>query len=97
MRNDVRLHYERLLDESHSGHPSVLERVPTGHRGRPRIVIDPEFLTFAHQHRSTAGIARFLGVGVTTVRNALIEYGIAPSGQNPFPSHDNLPPPPPTR
>lgn len=95
MRNDVRLHYERLLDESHSGHPSVLERVPTGHRGRPRIVIDREFLAFAHQHRSTAGIARFLGVGVTTVRNALIEYGIAPSGQNPFPSHDNLPPQPP--
>ena len=73
----------------------MLERVPTGHRGCPWIVIDRGFLAFAHQHHSTAGIARFLGVGVTTVCNALIEYGIAPSGQNPFPSHDNLPPQPP--
>lgn len=73
----------------------MLEQVPTSHRGHPQIVIDLEFLAFAHQHRSTAGIARFLGVGVTIVRNALIGYGIAPSGQNSFPSHDNLPPPPP--
>lgn len=89
MRNDIRLCYEQLLNESHSGHPSVLERVSTGSRGRPRIVIDPEFLRFANQHRSTAAIARFLGVGTTTVRTALLQYGIASPGENPFQPTNN--------
>lgn len=89
MRNDVRNRYEQLINESHSGHPSVMKIEQTGRRGRPRIIIDPEFLEFAHQHRSTTGIARFLGVGVSVVRNALLEYGIAQPGQNPFPIPPN--------
>lgn len=85
MRNDIRNRYDQLLNESHSGYPTVMHVEQTGRRGRPRIVIDPEFLAFAHQHRSTAGIARFLGVGVSVVRNSLLRYGIAQPGQDPFP------------
>lgn len=90
MRNDIRNRYEQLLDQSHSGYPSVMHIERTGNRGRPRIVIDPGFLSFAYQQRSTRGIARFLGVGVTVVRNALLEYGIAQPGQNPFPVPDQI-------
>lgn len=92
MRHDVRIYYGQLVDQSHSGHPTVIEHIVTGNRDCPRIVIDPEFLGFAYQHRSTAGIARFLGVGTSTVRNALLEYGITAPGQNPFPPDDNLMP-----
>lgn len=85
MRHDIRLTYERLLNDSHEGHPSVVQHIPTQSRGRPKIFIDPEFLKFAYQHRTTSGIARFLGVSKTVVRNALLENGIALPGQNPFP------------
>lgn len=89
MKHDIRLCYEQLLNESHSGHPSVVERTSDGHRGRPRVIIDPDFLRFAYQHRTTAGIARFLGVSATVVRNALLVNGIAPPGENPFPNRHN--------
>lgn len=84
MQTDIRLQYQQVLDESHHGHPSVVETVQTGRRGRPSVQIDPQFLEWAYAHRSTSGIARFLHVGRTTVRNALLEYGIADSQVNPF-------------
>ena len=89
MKHDIRLCYEQLLNESHSGHPSVIERISDGNRGRPRVVIDPDFLRFAYQHRTTAGIARFLGVSTTVVRNALLVNNISTPGVNPFPNRHN--------
>lgn len=53
---------------------------------RLQIVIDLEWLRFASTHQSTIAIARFLGVGVSTVRTALLEYGISQPGWNPFPT-----------
>src|SRR6202044_1458725 len=85
MRTDIRLQYEQMLDQSHHGHPTVVQVTHTGHRGRPRIHIDPDFLQWAYAHRSTSGIARFLHVGRQTVRDALLEYGIAQPLSNPFP------------
>ncbi|KAJ6458548.1 hypothetical protein C8R45DRAFT_1056287 [Mycena sanguinolenta] len=51
---------------------------------RPRIYIDPEFLRWAYGQRSTASIVRYLGVGRSTVRNALLEHGIAQAQSSPF-------------
>src|SRR6266481_722608 len=77
MQQDIRLQYQQALDESHHGRPTVVEHIHTGERGRPRIYIDPDFLRWAYGHRSTSGIARFLDVDRSVVRNALLEYGIA--------------------
>ncbi|KAJ7238069.1 hypothetical protein B0H12DRAFT_1204320 [Mycena haematopus] len=52
---------------------------------RPRIYIDPDFLQWAYGQRSTEGISRYLGVSRTTVRNALLEHGIAEPQPSPFP------------
>lgn len=76
MKSDLQVLLRHALDESHEGHPTVVERAQTGNRGRPRIIFDPEFLAWAIQHRTQSGLARFLGVGRTTLRNALIEHGI---------------------
>ncbi|KAH8085980.1 hypothetical protein BXZ70DRAFT_863551, partial [Cristinia sonorae] len=43
-----------------------------------------EFLEWAYTVRSTAGIARFLGVSRNVVRSALLNYGIAERQENPF-------------
>jgi len=89
MQTDIRLLYEQSLDQSHHGHPTVVETVYTGRRGRPQIRIDPAFLEWAYAHRSTAGICRFLHVGRSVVRNALLEYGIARAQENPFLNEDD--------
>lgn len=86
MQMDVRLQYEQTLDQSHHGHPTVVQTINTGRRGRPAIHIDPGFLRWAYAHRTTSGIAQFLNVGRRTVRNALLEFGIAEPQDNPFPS-----------
>ncbi len=77
MQTDIQLQYNQSLDESHHGHPTVVDTVYTGTHGRPSIAIDPDFLRWAHSHRSTSAISRFLGVSRETVQNALINYGIA--------------------
>ena len=88
---DIRLQYEEALDQSHHGHPTVVKTVHTGRVGWPPIYIDPEFLRWAYAHWSTSGIARFLHVGRRTVWNALLNYGIAESRDNPFsPSAEEL-------
>ncbi|KAJ7268110.1 hypothetical protein B0H12DRAFT_996671, partial [Mycena haematopus] len=84
MQNDIQLEYRDAIDASHNGRPSVIWSVPTGGRGRPRIVIDPDFLRWAYSQRSTASIHRFLGVSRDTVRRALLEYGIASPQSDPF-------------
>ncbi|KAJ7922570.1 hypothetical protein B0H13DRAFT_2409610, partial [Mycena leptocephala] len=77
MQNDVRLGYQQAVDQSHHGRPTVVEIVHTGGPGRPATVINPDFLRWAYSLRSTASIARFLGLGRAVVRRALLEYGIA--------------------
>lgn len=84
MLNDVQVQYQQALDASHHGHPTVMERMHTGQRGRPRIEIDPGFLEFAHEHRSTSGIARFLGVSRGTVQSALLREGFVQVQTAPF-------------
>lgn len=89
MQGDIQMSYEEALDLSHHGRPDVIQTIHTGRRGRPRFYIDSEFLRWAYAHRSTTGIARFLGVNRDTVRNALLEYGIAEPQQDPFQRHTN--------
>ncbi|KAH9835205.1 uncharacterized protein C8Q71DRAFT_710059 [Rhodofomes roseus] len=72
------------LDQSHHGRPVILTEVHSGGRGRPRIVIDPTWLRWAYGHKSIAEIARFLNVHRSTVRAALLEYGITEARSNPF-------------
>ncbi|KAJ3762574.1 hypothetical protein EV360DRAFT_92379 [Lentinula raphanica] len=45
--------------------------------------IDPDFLRWAYTHRTTSGIADFLGVSHRTVRRALLDNGIASPGNAP--------------
>ncbi|KAF8176256.1 hypothetical protein K438DRAFT_82250 [Mycena galopus ATCC 62051] len=84
MLNDVRIQYQQALDASHHGHASVVETIHTGRVGRPHIEIDPEFLQFAHDHRSTTGIGRFLGVSRGTVRSSLLRQGLLQPQAAPF-------------
>lgn len=84
MQEDIRLQYRDILDQSHYGRPSVVTWVQSEGRGRPRAVIDPDFLRWAYSLRSTSSIARFLNLGRKTIRNALLEYGIAAPQENPF-------------
>lgn len=80
----MRQHYDQALNESHHGHPIIVESIHTGGRGRPSIHINEEFLRWAYTMRSTSSITRFLGVSRRTVRNALLEYGIAEPRSSPF-------------
>ncbi|KAJ6467427.1 hypothetical protein C8R45DRAFT_838548 [Mycena sanguinolenta] len=46
--------------------------------------IDPNFLEFAHEHRSTTGIGRFLGVSRSVVQSAMLRQGLVQPQQAPF-------------
>ncbi|KAJ7769142.1 hypothetical protein DFH07DRAFT_954373 [Mycena maculata] len=97
MENDVRLQYKQVVDQTHHGHPIVVETIHTGAPGRPAIEIDPDFLRWAYSLRSTSSIARSLGVTRSVVRNALLEHGIAQPQQQPATlaaAHNNLNGPP---
>lgn len=78
MSDDMRISLSQSIDQSHHGHPQVVDRIQTGRRGQPRIEIDPDFLRWAHNRRSISGLAQFLGVGRTTVRNTLSRLGLLP-------------------
>ncbi|KAF8217574.1 hypothetical protein K438DRAFT_1426376, partial [Mycena galopus ATCC 62051] len=84
IRLDIRLEYQEAVDASHHGRPVIVQTIRSGGPGRPRIHIDPDFLRWAYGQRPTAGITRFLRLGRTIVRNALLEYGIAEPQQSPF-------------
>ena len=84
MRNDIRTQYEIGLSTSHYGRPSVVGVLRTGRRGRPRLVFDPDFLRWAVTQRTTSRIASFLSVGRTTLRQAMLDYGLVEPGDNPF-------------
>ncbi|KAF7311812.1 hypothetical protein MIND_00191700 [Mycena indigotica] len=81
---DIRLQYQRAVDESHYGYPTIVQTMGSERPGRPRIHIDPDFLRWAYTQRSTSGIARFLGVSRPTVRTALLELGIVQPQADPF-------------
>ncbi|KAJ3507942.1 hypothetical protein NMY22_g16776 [Coprinellus aureogranulatus] len=91
MQNDIRLHHSSAISSSHHGHPTVIEEVHSGGRGRPAIHIDRDFLQWAYSLRSVSSIARFLGVHRTTVRRALIFHGLAEAQDNPFLARGNHP------
>ncbi|KAJ3815578.1 hypothetical protein F5876DRAFT_30466 [Lentinula aff. lateritia] len=82
---DLHQFAQTATESSHLGRPEVVFTETTGRPGRPRTVIDPNFLRFAYQHRSTSGISNFLDVSRSTLRRRLLEYGIASPGANPFP------------
>lgn len=83
---DVRALHEQMMESSHQGRPEVIHHQHTGHRGRPRIEIDRDFLQWAYTQRTTSALAHFLGINRDTIRQRLLEYGIASPGRNPFPS-----------
>jgi hypothetical protein len=102
MISDIRIRHNQSLDESHRGHPIVVAVRQNGRRGRPQIVFDAEFLAWAYNRRSISALARFLGVGRTTLRNALVEHGILiqqqpnhsrPSSPSPSPQPSSYQPP----
>jgi hypothetical protein len=72
------------VEESHHGWPTIVESVQSGSRGRPSIVIDPDFLRWAYSLWSTSSIARFLGVSHRLVHQQLLEHGIAEPQEQPF-------------
>lgn len=88
MQQDVDHLYRQSLDQSHHGHPSVIESVHTGRPGRPSYHIDADFLQWAYSNRSISSISRFLGISRGAVRSALLAYGIAEPQISPFISQD---------
>ncbi len=82
MRSDIRATYVDALEGSHHGYPSVVSISRSGRRGRPQIIFDADFLAWAYNRRSISALARFLGVGRTTLRNALVEHGIVSPSEN---------------
>ncbi|KAK7439172.1 hypothetical protein VKT23_017662 [Stygiomarasmius scandens] len=82
MKQDVDQHSQSILDASHGGYPQLFT-VHSGSRGRPRTMINPFFLAWAYSRRSTASIARFLGVSHSFVRRQLLAYEIASPGSPP--------------
>lgn len=84
MQNDLRLEYQDAVDGSHHGWPTLVQTIASDGPGRPRIWIDPDFLRWAYSQRSTASISDFLQVSRSTVRNALLEAGIAQPQPSPF-------------
>ncbi|KAJ3841671.1 hypothetical protein F5878DRAFT_510266, partial [Lentinula raphanica] len=88
---DVQTIHSRRVEQSHHGRPEVIRWQYTGSAGRPRAVIDPDFLRWARTHRTNTGIADFLGVSRRTVRRALLENGIVSPGDVPFEDQVSIP------
>ena len=89
MQLDLDTLLEEVTQDSHHGHPVIIETSSTGGRGRPKYVIDRAWLAWAHMQRTTSGIAHFLGISRKTVRQALLDYGLAQAGNNPFSAGDS--------
>ncbi|KAJ7584519.1 hypothetical protein C8J56DRAFT_1005077 [Mycena floridula] len=83
MQLDLRNRYHALMDAAHQGIPEIVSMIHSGRAGRPKTVIDPTWLRWAYSQQTTAGIARFLQVGRTVVRQQLLEHGIVEPDQPP--------------
>ncbi|KAK6977130.1 hypothetical protein R3P38DRAFT_2560206 [Favolaschia claudopus] len=68
---------------------TVAHRVRTGRRGRPRVEIDPQFLSAALDLRGPIGIAPEIGVSARTVRRAALRAGLVQPGAPVFQSRTN--------
>ncbi|KAF8218147.1 hypothetical protein K438DRAFT_1555956 [Mycena galopus ATCC 62051] len=83
-RFDIQLEYQEAVNALHHGRPVIVQTVHLGGGpGCPRIHINQDFLQWAYGQQPTAGISRFIGLGRTTIRNVLLEYGIAELQQTP--------------
>lgn len=60
---------------------TVSRVIRTGKRGRPRIEVDPTFLSFALDLRGTTGIAPVVGCAPRTIRRRALENGLVEPGQ----------------
>ncbi|KAL0057050.1 hypothetical protein AAF712_016331, partial [Marasmius tenuissimus] len=81
---DIRVLRERAAEATQSGRPEVVRRVMDGGRGRPRVEINPVFLSWAYSHRTQSAIAQFLGISRSTVHRALLDQGVVQPGEDPF-------------
>ncbi len=88
MQSDIRQIHSEAVNRSHHGRPDIIQRVPTGGRGRPSYWIDPGFLLWARNiGKTTAAIADYLDVSWSTVRTNLLQHGLAEPQPCPFPPH----------
>lgn len=84
MQGDIWQQYQQIIDESHHGHPTIIESHHDGGFGRPYIHIDRTFLEWAYSLRSTTSIAHYLGLSRRLVRQRLLDYGIAQPREQPY-------------
>lgn len=68
------------LDPPDGPPPIVVQRIRTGRRGRPRIEIDPHFLSHALLLRGPTGIAPTVGVSSRSIRRRALQYGLVEPG-----------------
>jgi len=76
MQSDIENLHRQSLDTSHHGHPTVLSTIHSGQPGWPQIQIDPSFLAWAYNQRSISALARFLGIGHSTLRDELVHNNL---------------------
>lgn len=84
VKNDIQNIQHSAAELSNHGLPPCIQTIYTGRRGRPRLEIDEQFLRFAYQSRSISSIAGLLGVHRSTIRQALLTYGLAQPLESPF-------------
>jgi hypothetical protein len=63
-------------DLPHGPAVQVTYQEPTGHRGRPRIEIDYDFLAYGLELRGPTGLAPVAEVSSRTIRRRALEYGL---------------------
>ncbi|KAJ6552901.1 hypothetical protein B0H19DRAFT_899411, partial [Mycena capillaripes] len=66
----------QLEDLPHGPAVQVTYQEPTGHRGRPRIEIDYNFLAYGLELRGPTGLAPVADVSSRTIRRRALEYGL---------------------
>ena len=76
--------YNSSTEASHQGRPHPVVVIRQAGRGRPKLVIDRDWLAFAVTIHSTTDIAHILNVSRPTVSKALREYGLRERGEDPF-------------
>ena len=86
MQSDIWSQYQEILNMSYHGQPQVVYTVWSGNWGCPHISINPVFLKWAYNQRTTSRIAWFLNISRDTVHNALLDYRIAKPQEAPFTS-----------